>query len=117
SSRVPELLRTRTLASRTRAGAAKERRLQSSCHAVRSRASTHPVAGESRSGLYAKISYSMANRLRDEEINIHRCTTCVETLLRRTSMKWVTREKAKVDRIACPRSEERRGGKERVGGW
>src|SRR5438034_5648418 len=44
----------------------------------------------------------MANRRRVEEINIHRCTTCVETLLRRTSMKWVTREKAKVDRIACP---------------
>src|SRR6266571_3229644 len=45
--------RTRTSASPTRAGAAKARRLQSSCLAVWSRSSTHPVSGQSRPGLYA----------------------------------------------------------------
>src|SRR6266516_2357006 len=34
--------------------------------------------------------------------NIHRCPACLVVRFGRASMKWVTREKAKVDRIACP---------------
>src|SRR6266568_1218193 len=34
--------------------------------------------------------------------NIHRCPACLVFGIGRASMKWVTREKAKVDRIACP---------------
>src|SRR5207245_3756808 len=51
--------------------------------AVSTRPSTHPYTNKSRSGLYAYISYSMTDIDRQfGMLNIHRCTTCVENLLK-----------------------------------